>query len=189
MTSGRIGFTVVTVASTIAVAIAWPVVAGQPAGGAPLASSTGVAVVSFAVQLNAVSCVTATACFAVGEGSTGRPLAPVTTVTERWNGHSWVVMASPNPSGAKNSHLDVVSCTTTTFCMAVGRSAATKTSQTELVERWNGTKWSIVPTPNSTQSGLGGVSCTTARFCMAVGEQVTRADGNVTRGRGHCSTQ
>ena len=164
----------------VAVAFASVVISGVSAGGATLASTASVAAVSSIVQLNGVSCVTATTCFAVGEGSTGRPLAPVTTLTERWNGRSWTVIPSPNPTGAKNSHLKAVSCTGAKNCLAVGRSAKTKTSGAALVERWNGTKWSIIATPNPTRTGLGGLSCVTATFCMAVGTQAGDPAGIVT---------
>jgi hypothetical protein len=107
-------------------------------------------------------------------------LAPVTTLTERWNGHSWTVIPSPNPTGAKNSHLNAVSCTGAKNCLAVGRSAKTKTSGAALVERWNGAKWSIIATPNPTRTGLGGLSCVTATFCMAVGTQAGDPAGIVT---------
>jgi hypothetical protein len=169
---------VAAVVSTVAIASS--VVTGPPAGGALLASSARVAAVSSTVQLNGVSCVTATACFAVGEGSSGRALAAVTTLTERWNGHFWTIVPSPNPNGARNSHLDVVSCTSAQNCLAVGASAATGSSRTALVERWNGKIWTIVPAPNPTDTFLEGLSCTTATFCIAVGLQGFNTEGSAT---------
>ena len=66
------------------------------------------------------------------------------TLVERWNGTSWSIVTSPNPSGATFAVLSGVSCPSTTSCYAVGESALDKT----LVEHWNGTSWSIVASPN-----------------------------------------
>ena len=47
---------------------------------------------------------------------------------------------------------------------------------TTLAESWNGTTWSIVPSPNTgpTVSALQGVSCATATACIAVGYSQTK---------------
>jgi hypothetical protein len=59
------------------------------------------------------------------------------------------------------------SCTRATFCFAVGFSSHTSHSDlSTLVERWNGTKWSIVTT--RIVSDWTGVSCTSATACFAV---------------------
>jgi hypothetical protein len=50
---------------------------------------------SHSVTLFAVSCVSATDCFAVGENATASP--HLKTLVERWNGHHWHVVPSPNP--------------------------------------------------------------------------------------------
>jgi hypothetical protein len=112
--------------------------------------------------LSGVSCTSATACTAVGgytnSGFTRVPLA------ERWNGTSWAIQATPNPSGAQDSFLSGVSCTSTTACIAVGYYAS-GSSEVTLAERWNGTSWAIQATPNpigARASFLSGVSCTSA---------------------------
>jgi hypothetical protein len=67
-----------------------------------------------------------------------------------------------------NGNLDGVSCASSS-CVAVGgRSAGAGT----LAEKWNGTKWSVVSSPNpsgSTNAQLRGVSCTSATNCLAAG--------------------
>jgi hypothetical protein len=111
--------------------------------------------------LNGVSCTSTTNCFAVGSSASG-------TLVERWNGTSWAVVPSPNPTGETYIVLNSVSCTSTTNCFAVGSSASGT-----LVERWNGTSWAIVPSPNPTGTGgseLNGVSCTSSTSCFAVGD-------------------
>jgi hypothetical protein len=123
-------------------------------------------------QLVDVACTSTTSCFAVGTyftGTEGR------TLVERWNGSSWSLVSSPNPSGALDARLSSVSCTSATSCFAVG-SSSTTTAGKALVERWNGSTWSIVaaPTPiGATETSLGAVACLSATSCMAVGSYST----------------
>jgi hypothetical protein len=88
----------------------------------------------------------------------------------------WNVVASPNSSNgtAVDSSLAGISCTSASFCMAVGK--WTNGNSTGLVqalaERWNGTSWSLVTIaspPDSTYSPLAAVSCTSPTACVAVG--------------------
>ena len=56
---------------------------------------------------------------------------------------------TPNPSGSVFSYLNGgVSCPAANACIAVGRSITTSGPCTTLAESWNGTGWSIQPTPN-----------------------------------------
>jgi len=77
------------------------------------------------VQLNGVSCISATACILVGsyvldtsQGQYGQILA------ESWNGADWSIQPTPNPPGydpaAHTIHLNAVSCTSATTCTAAG---------------------------------------------------------------------
>jgi hypothetical protein len=64
-----------------------------------------------------------------------------------------------------------VSCASATACTAVGDYNNGTTGVT-LAERWNGSTWSIQPTPNpagAPVSLLNGVSCASATACTAVG--------------------
>ena len=127
------------------------------------------------------------------------------TLAERWNGTSWTVQSTPNPTGAESSHLNGdlvhlrhgvhrrrelhqlvgttgtsvdagralerhrlddpahpqpagratailagVSCTSATACTAVGNYRNSAGKLVTLAERWNGTSWTIQPTPNPT---------------------------------------
>ncbi len=120
--------------------------------------------------LAGVSCLSATNCTAVGQfdaGSGAQPLA------EQWNGSSWAIQTTPVPTGSTATNLAAVSCTSATFCMAVGE-ATSGSSNVTLTEQWNGTSWAIVSSPNGTlPSGstalFAGVSCIGAAFCDAVG--------------------
>ncbi len=66
-----------------------------------------------------------------------------------------------------------VACTSSSACTAVGYSigSASPFARMTLAETWNGTSWSIQPTPNPAATGnmLNGVSCVTAGPCVAVG--------------------
>ena len=139
--------------------------------GAEAASASGWAVQPTpgprGAALVAVSCTSPTACIAVGfnPGSGGSAKA----IAERWDGQRWSIQRSPNPRGAVSSRLSGVSCTSAIACTAVG-TAVFAHSQAPLVERWNGSTWSIQPTPpTASTAALAGVSCPSRRFCVAVG--------------------
>jgi len=122
-----------------------------------------------ASNLNAASCVSRSACVAVGNTSNSRvtslPLA------QRWNGHSWSIQRTPSPADGGN--LIGVSCPSRSSCLAVGGHANPFIAMPPgtLAERWNGTRWRITPTPNPPGGGwaLGAVSCTSPSACTAVG--------------------
>lgn len=114
-------------------------------------------------NLNGVSCVSASACIAVGESSSGRTLA------EAWNGADWTVQTTPNPPGTPNSVLSGVSCRTADRCTAVGESSGSVQGPAPLAEAWHGHRWTIQPTSPAAGGDLVGVSCATATACTAVG--------------------
>jgi hypothetical protein len=116
---------------------------------------------------NGVSCTSTTSCFAVGSES--NPF--LQSLTERWNGTAWAVVPSPDPS--PDVQLLAVSCASADYCMAVGTYSTTIGSPAlNLVETWNGTSWSVAPSPNSGSESeqLEGVSCVSSTFCVAVGD-------------------
>ena len=128
--------------------------------------------------LSAVSC-TATACIAVGHymDSSGAQI----TLAEQWNGTSWAIQSTPNPTGATSSTLSGVSCAAVNACTAVGYYVDSSGAQATLAEQWNGSAWAIQSTPNptgATSSILSSVSCSAAAACIAVGSsgQATLAE-------------
>ena len=125
-----------------------------------------------------VSCVSDTACMAVGwyfDGSADQ------TLIESWDGDGWSVLPSPDANGNHNV-LNSVSCVSPTDCTAVGEYVVANAWQT-LIESWNGAAWSIVPSPSTSSSQnnyLHGVSCVSATDCMAIGTYLTgQADLNL----------
>jgi hypothetical protein len=99
-------------------------------------------------SFNAVSCVSASFCEAVGNGANGAS-------AEMWNGTSWTVQARPGAAVTPQS----VSCVSAKFCMAVDGSD---------VETWNGTSWSAGPQVTGF-SPVTSVSCATTTYCEVVG--------------------
>lgn len=117
-----------------------------------------------------VSCVSATACTAVGTAFSKIARRNV-NLAETWNGTSWRVRAIPNPKGSVNGSLHGVSCTSRSACIAVGSYDTATGRGVAVAERWNGTRWRIqaVPKP-ATSTRFAGVSCSTAHACTAVGD-------------------
>jgi hypothetical protein len=94
-----------------------------------------------------------------GGGASGRTVVP----------GAWSINPSGNASTSNGLFTDA--CVTSTFCMAVGASYGGTYNQT-LIEQWNGTTWSVVPSPDvsaTTDEWLNGVSCVTTVSCVAVG--------------------
>ena len=127
-------------------------------------------------SLRSVSCPTRTRCVAVGTTQLDTDPTTQKTLIERWNGTSWSIIASPNVAGAEFIQLTGVSCSVPSDCTAVGSSVAHTNNGTltssSLIERWNGTAWSIIAGPNSggtASSGLAGISCPASTLCIAVG--------------------
>jgi hypothetical protein len=126
-------------------------------------------------RLSAVSCVSASACTAVGESG-------YKTLAESWNGTAWSVVPTLNP-GSDSNELLGVSCVSASACTAVGYDAhAGGALVRALEESWNGTAWSLVPTPHLAARGGGfnQVSCVSASACTAVGYRTTSEFGDRT---------
>ena len=116
----------------------------------------------------------------VGLGVLGRRLllhgtSPVQTLIERWDGTSWAIVASPNTSATQSNELFPVTCVSASECWAVGTYYNGSAAQT-LIERWDGTSWAIVTSPNTSatqENYLYGVTCVSASECWAVGYYYT----------------
>jgi hypothetical protein len=121
-------------------------------------------------HLNAATCVNAKNCVAVGYFSTASSKGRL--LVERWNGAKWAIVTVPSPTGSTGGYLNGVVCTSATFCTAVGYITTATSPGRPLVERWNGTKWSVVVppgAPGATGSYLNAVSCMGPKSCVAVG--------------------
>lgn len=135
-------------------------------------------------EFNAVSCTAKRSCIAVGFSSPNDLARSMHTLVEAQRRSSWSILASPNV--APWSGLFGVSCTRSTFCVAVGYSSpspSSKASKTSLgygqraktlTEIYCGKSWAIIPSPNpATSDRLFGVSCASRTFCVAVGQDLS----------------
>jgi hypothetical protein len=68
------------------------------------------------------------------------------TLTEHWDGSSWSQVSSPSP-GSVNNGLGGVAGIGSTDVWAVGSYTGASNSSFTLVEHWDGTAWSVVPSP------------------------------------------
>ena len=83
---------------------------------------------------------------------------------------SWTIQPSPNaPTGG--GQLEGESCVSPSFCIAVGNFNDTSGNDQTLIESWNGTAWSLVPSPDNgtIPNDLTGVACISSSSCQAVG--------------------
>jgi hypothetical protein len=120
--------------------------------------------------LSGVSATSSTNAWAVGEYHTAPPEEYGKTVIEHWNGRSWKIQPSPNPSfnfhpingqqGPDEIPLMGVAATSSTNAWLVGYADWDLddyifVSRT-LIEHWNGKAWKIQPSPNERSSPLFG---------------------------------
>jgi hypothetical protein len=117
-------------------------------------------------NLEGVSCTSKTFCMAGGWDGTNSATFPNVSLTEKWNGTAWSVVASPSP-GAHGTEVDGVSCLKSTFCIGVGLGGA---GLTPLVLRWGGTSWSVVPSDPAANQWLNVVDCATTTACAGAGQ-------------------
>lgn len=117
---------------------------------------------------DAVSCVSKRVCVAVGEGAA------------RWDGRRWTAEWVPDPSGL-GVRLTSVSCPGPKECLAAGEADASGNG-VGVLERWDGTRWSVVGAPLGEDSGLDSssatVSCASASRCVAIVRQATYANSS-----------
>ena len=81
-------------------------------------------------------------------------------------------MSSPNPANVYAAGLTQVACLATTSCFAVGSAFRNASGDNiAVLERWDGTSWSLVPVAvpsDSHRNQLTGITCGNAN-CTAVG--------------------
>jgi hypothetical protein len=116
---------------------------------------------STSAGLDQVSCTSARFCEAVGSYSNG--VGENLPFAARWNGFSWRLQGTPYPDGATLVRLNGVSCTSATFCEAVGNAVDVG----EFAVRWNGNSWHLQAVPGT--AGASSVSCASPTFCESVG--------------------
>jgi len=122
--------------------------------------------------IDAVTCTSTTDCWAAGDYFNG---TNDQTLVEHFDGTAWSVVTSPNTSTMQDNFLVGVSCPAAANCWAAGYYLTAAGART-LIERYNGTSWSIVNSPNRSTTKddfLVGVTCAAPGTCWAVGDYST----------------
>ncbi len=169
--------------AVVAAMLLIPAVAGAASGAAWTTQPTVGAEGRLDSGLTGVSCASASFCMAVGAAE-NQPVAEgaltdIESFAERWTGIAWTA-AAPSGSPGASPTLYAISCTSPSFCIAVGSTVAASAdgfaggdwqNSKAVVEAWNGTTWTVEATPAGAvaPAELSGVSCTSSTSCVAVG--------------------
>lgn len=126
---------------------------------------------------SALSCVSATACFSVGNYTT--TLGNSTAIAHTWNGTAWTLHEPLVPKGAKMTRALGVACASVALkpCVEVGSYVQSTGTEALLAEEWNGSEWAIQE-PLSPKEGknasLVSIGCELKiGTCEAVGSYVS----------------
>ena len=125
--------------------------------------------------LSGITCVTAVDCWTSGS-TTDSSGTSSGALMEHWNGSDWSTTATPDPPGSSASILDGVACTGASHCWASGSvgpfggGGGSQFQPNHFIESWNGSSWSIQPSPDVTAlSFLSSVTCQANSACWVVG--------------------
>ena len=166
---GFFGVTCVSIADCWAVGTTLLGQGGQPAGTlaahwngtAWSAVSTPNPAGATGAVLQGVTCVSTSDCWAVGYTTTAAGGNESTLLVEQWNGSAWSIVPAA-PSGQTYDELVGVDCSGPADCWAVGSAGPNQEKSTflpifpgaqddqGLIEHWNGSAWSIVPSYQAT---------------------------------------
>jgi hypothetical protein len=149
-------------------------------------------------ELKAVRCLSASDCWAVGDSESAGQNSPELNQVLHWNGKAWRLVTVPDPAALLTqvagqasapflfNRLSDIACRSPRNCWAVGDFGVSPSGGGPAIEltevlRWNGTKWSVVFTPNPAgtaggdENSLSSVRCPSPSVCWAVGvsSQVT----------------
>jgi hypothetical protein len=94
--------------------------------------------------LNGVAVIAANDVWTVGQAWNG---STYNTLVEHWNGVAWSIIPSPNVTGNSNV-LEAISVVSANNIWAVGFSTDSNFINNTLTLHWDGTSWSIVPSPS-----------------------------------------
>lgn len=101
--------------------------------------------------LSGVAAVSATNVWAVGDALISYPFH-YKALIEHWDGATWSLVHSPSPS-LEGGSLASVSAISANDIWAVGTYYKNGRTKYTLAEHWNGSQWSIVPTPDPSNFG------------------------------------
>jgi len=98
------------------------------------------------VVLSGATAVSATDLWVVGIYQDRGPAEPL---TEHWDGRRWTAVPAPVGSWTVTAHLNVVSAAGSHDLWAVGGGQSVGTEERTLIERWDGSDWTIIASPNA----------------------------------------
>ena len=124
--------------------------------------------------LKSIACVSASECMAVGGQGHVRNVEeePYALLLK---GGKWSALTVPAPPNTVVAYLEGVSCTSSSFCAAVGVDWTATSNIRPFTDIWDGSKWTFVSAARHEGTGyeeegtIFGVSCTSAAFCVAAG--------------------
>lgn len=161
-----------------------PTLAARWNGAAWAAQSVPSPAAAAGTLLRGVSCAAAASCKAVGEYLVNTTANAPKALAEAWDGSTWKLQRAAEPGGAADNSLSSVSCTSASFCEAVGSHSDNAGNSASLAEMWNGASWVLQSIPRQKNQfgpdsdALLAVSCVSATFCEAIG---SGAAGGVAR--------
>ena len=119
----------------------------------------------------AIAALSSTDVWAVGYRAGGMPDFSTTTGTmvAHWDGSSWTEVPSPNV-GNRHNELSAVAAISSNDVWAVGTWRNIAGNYQTLTEHWNGSSWTLVPSPNpSSENGLSAVAGVAGNDVWATG--------------------
>ncbi len=139
-----------------------------------VASAIGIASGSTAVTALSPTDVWATGAEVGRTGGRHPRTFPIAAI-EHWDGTSWSIVTSPNPNPGGASTLQGIAAISANDIWAVGAFGGTSAVPSEftLTEHWDGTSWSIIPSPSpaANQNQLFAVTALSDGTVAAVGHQ------------------
>lgn len=122
--------------------------------------------------LQGITVISANNIWAVGDDG-----GPTKTLIEHFDGSSWSIVPSPNHQTGPGyyNELSAVSAVSASDIYAVGYYSTNNNPYQTLIEHFNGSKWSIIASPNAgtTHDYLSGVATISATNVYAVGNSFT----------------
>jgi hypothetical protein len=126
--------------------------------------------------LNGVVALSSTNVWAVGSAQWGNSSSQ--TLVEHWNGKLWKRVSSPDAPGLPYSSLSGVAASSSHNIWAVGYGGDGYRQTQMLIEHWNGSKWTVVTSPNALKSSLSAIAILSGKNAWAVGSATDPNSGN-----------
>jgi hypothetical protein len=95
------------------------------------------------------------------------------TLIEHWDGKTWSISPSPSPGLTDNALGGLAVLSASNIWAAGSQSSDQENTLQTLVEHWDGTRWTVVPSPSpaSPYNNLGRMAAISASDVWAVGQQ------------------